>query len=206
VVLRGLEEPTIKRTVEGDLGMRVSAPTAASSAADTLSKMLEENEREAFDAFISHVAQTPEYLPTDPQEDRFDNYLATACIHGAIRRHAGTWRRIFTTAGETFLQHGKDLRRISKVIGSGGFLSAMSGFIPQTVGDEPHSEMISLAPQRYAYLRDRNYLIPLLGAIAVEFPRQAAMCAIENICFGGEYASQAERFGDAAHSGDATMH
>jgi len=204
VVLRGLPEPEIKRTVEGDLGMRVSAATAASfvlraddkgDAAlpwpdkggtalpwpDTLSRLSEENDKEAFATFIARLMASPEYLPTDPAEIKFDSILASICIQNAIQRHAGTWRRVFTAMGETFVQQGKDLRDIPILIGSGGFLSGMRGFTPNTPQAHSGSEIISLVPENYAYRRDHNYLFPLLGSIAVEFPKQAALCAIANI-------------------------
>ncbi|MCL1908736.1 MAG: glutamate mutase L [Holophagaceae bacterium] len=181
VILRGLPEPKVKRTVEGDLGMRVSASTATQSAWDTLAQLLENNEREAFLAFISHLAFAPDYLPTDTAGAKFDRILAATCVHDAMRRHAGTWRRAFTAEGETFIQQGKDLRRISKVIGTGGFLSAMSDFVPPTLEAGQNTETISLTPRSYNYLRDRNYLLPLLGAIALQYPKQAALCAIANL-------------------------
>jgi uncharacterized protein (TIGR01319 family) len=181
VVLRGLAEPEVKRTVEGDLGMRVSAATAAHSTAETISGLLKDSDRDAFDSFIANLAATPEYLPADTNEIRFDTVLASGCIHNAMRRHAGTWRRVFTAMGETFLQQGKDLRHIPKLIGSGGFLSAMEDFVPLMPLTDPQSETISLYPRNYTYLRDNHYLFPLLGVIAVKFPRQAALCAIENL-------------------------
>jgi uncharacterized protein (TIGR01319 family) len=186
VILRGLTEPEVKRTVEGDLGMRVSASAAASSAEATLSQMLEDGEKEDFAAFIAHLMKDPEYLPTSPKEIRYDSYLASACIYNAMQRHAGTWRRVFTAVGETFLQQGKDLRNIAKVVGTGGFLSSLKDFAPLTVEAEMQLETISLMPQCYTYLRDDNYLFPLLGSLASDFPKQAAQCAIANISSSGK--------------------
>jgi uncharacterized protein (TIGR01319 family) len=181
VIMRGLPEPEIKRTVEGDLGMRVSAAAAANSADDALSRLLKDDEREAFATFIARLTAAPDYLPAAPVEIRFDGILASICIQNAMQRHAGTWRRVFTAMGETFVQQGKDLRGIPVVIGSGGFLSAMEGFVPGPPQNNPHREIISLTPERYNYHRDYNYLFPLLGSIAAEFPRQAALCAMANI-------------------------
>jgi uncharacterized protein (TIGR01319 family) len=198
VILRGLPEPEIKRTVEGDLGMRVSASTAADSADATLSQLLEDGEKEDFAAFIAHLMKEPEYLPTSKKEARFDSYLASACIYNAMQRHAGTWRRVFTAAGETFLQQGKDLRNISKVIGTGGYLSALKDFAPFSVEAEMRTETISLIPQHYTYLRDYNYLFPLLGGLATEFPKQVARCAIASVSGSGEINRPAANLREAA--------
>ncbi|MCL1892860.1 MAG: glutamate mutase L [Holophagaceae bacterium] len=181
VIMRGLAEPIIKRTVEGDLGMRVSASTAVDSIGDTLSEIMDENQRSSFSAFIGKLESVPEYLPIDPEEIHFDRCLASACIHHAMQRHAGTWRRVFTAEGEAFVQQGKDLRQISKIVGSGGFLSAMSDFVPIVIENNRPSEIISLNPRNYTYLRDYNYILPLLGAVASSYPKQAARCAIENL-------------------------
>lgn len=178
VILRGIREPEIKRTVEGDLGMRVSASVAAHSARATVRKALGEGEEAAFDAFISHLMAAPDHLPVDAQEDRFDRILASACIQHALSRHAGTWRRVFTASGETFVQTGKDLRQVKKLIGSGGFLSALPDFTPVPEAPDPRSELLSLVPTDYHYFRDNGYLLPLLGSVAAVEPAAAVRCAL----------------------------
>ena len=135
--------------------------------------------------YVARWAAMPGHLPTDPAEARFDAALASLCIHGAVQRHAGTWRRVFTAMGETFVQQGKDLRRVPTLVGTGGYLGAMAGFVPSEPGADPASETISLVPRGYRYLRDHNYIFPLLGALAVEYPRQAAICALANLAGPG---------------------
>lgn len=191
VVLRGVRDPEIKRTVEGDLGLRVSAGVAAQSAQAYIHAALGESRAlEAFDAYIAGLAAAPDHLPQrgDP-EDTFDRVLASACIHHAILRHAGTWRRVFTAMGETFLQHGKDLRHVRKVIGSGGYLSATPDFVPSEAilpGDPGRLEQIHLVPERFTYYRDRSYLLPLLGNLAARHPKAAVRCALASLAEEGE--------------------
>ncbi len=191
VVLRGVRDPEIKRTVEGDLGMRVSAGVAAQSAQAYIAQALGgERATAAFQAYLTHLAEAPEHLPeAGSDEDRFDRVLASACIHHAILRHAGTWRCVFTAAGETFLQTGKDLRHVRRVIGSGGYLSAVSDFSPSEAilpGDPDRAETIHLIPGRFTYHRDAGYVLPLLGNLVDRCPREAVACALAQLEAEGE--------------------
>lgn len=191
VVLRGVRDPLVKRSVEGDLGMRVSAGVAAQSAQAYLEGALGSPEtRAAFQDYLAHLASAPEHLPEPgSEEDRFDRLLASACIHHALLRHAGTWRRFFTAAGETFLQTGKDLRHVRTVIGSGGYLSAVPDFSPSEAilpGDPDRSETIPLVPEQFTYHRDTRYLLPLLGNLVDRCPREAVACALAGLKAEGE--------------------
>lgn len=192
VVLRGIRDPEVKRSVEGDLGMRVSAGVAAQSAQAYIAQALlgEDRATMSFQAYLAHLTQAPEHLPeAGSDEDRFDRVLASACIHHAILRHAGTWRRVFTAAGETFLQTGKDLRHVRTVIGSGGYLSAVSDFSPAEAilpGDPDRAETIHLIPGRFTYHRDAGYRWPLLGNLVDRCPRAAVACALAGLRSEGE--------------------
>jgi len=190
VVIRGVRDPEIKRTVEGDLGMRVSAGVAAHSAQAYIRDALGQDRFQAFEAYMARLATAPEHLPQPGDaEDRFDRVLASACIHHAILRHAGTWRRVFTATGETFLQTGKDLRHVRKVIGSGGYLSAIQDFTPSEAilpGDATRAEFIPLIPNRFTYLRDTGYILPLLGNLTDRCGAAAVACALAGLTEEGE--------------------
>ncbi|MDP2876820.1 MAG: glutamate mutase L [Holophaga sp.] len=190
VMLRGVRDPEVKRSVEGDLGMRVSAGVAAHTAQAYLRQALGAERHVAFEAYMTRLASAPEYLPqAGNEEDAFDRALASACIHHAILRHAGTWKRVFTAAGETFLQYGKDLRQVRKVIGSGGYLSAIADFTPAEAilpTDAQRSEIIHLIPERFTYYRDNGYLLPLLGNLVGNWRKPAVACAVACLREEGE--------------------
>jgi uncharacterized protein (TIGR01319 family) len=177
VVYRGLPEPRIKRTVEGDLGMRVSSASAARAAeAD-----LQPEEAEALAGYVGQLAQNPGLLASTPAQQECDRWLAGACFKQALLRHAGTHRRVFTAAGETFVQTGKDLRPVSRVIGSGGYLSQDAGFEPGralrgATGDQ--AETLPLVPQNFDYLRDEGCLLPLLGNLVCDHEGPAVRTAL----------------------------
>ena len=179
VIVRGLRDPEVKRTVEGDLGLRVSARSAAQSAASLIGPLMDEAERAAFADHIERIAQDPALLSESPEERHLDRILASACIHLAIARHAGTWRRVFTAAGETFIQSGKDLRAVETLIGTGGYLAAsdFTPWEPLERASSPTGETLPLVPRRLAWLRDGDYLIPLLGNLVADHEEAAVETA-----------------------------
>ncbi len=180
IILRGVKDPAVKRTVEGDLGMRVSARATAKSGQALVDWLLGEERKAGFEAFLDRIAREPDYLGESDEEQEFDFILASACIHHAVRRHAGTFKRTFTASGETFIQTGKDLRHVTRLIGSGGYLSSVPSFTPMDVlqPEAERQETIALVPQAFSYYRDKDYLLPLLGNLVPDFEREAARGAL----------------------------
>ncbi len=182
-VLKGIIEPKIKRTVEGDLGMRVSAAAACETAKEFIMAGLDSSQQCFADmqAYVDRLTANTSYLPADLAEQQYDRLLASACVHHAIRRHAGTIEEVMTTKGPVLAQSGKDLRRVSRIIGSGGFLAAMgrAGDILEMTAPKPvNSEKVHLLPEDFEYYADTEYVLPLLGCLATEFPRQSAASAV----------------------------
>lgn len=158
VELRGLEEPYEKRTVEGDLGVRSSAPGVvaawgeaglAAQAGRALRLLAREEDGEqgavhpaaraaGAGAIPGHLAESAEVLAADsgrlpaaPWEAAVDHALARCCVHLAVRRHAGRLRVVESPAGRRRVQRGKDLRPVRAVIGTGGVIrhARAPGFI-----------------------------------------------------------------------------
>lgn len=180
VVYRGLPEPLVKRTVEGDLGMRVSAHSAAEFVSEQVAQ------EKAFQDFIAKIDADTSFLPTDEQGRNYDQILAQTCIDLALQRHAGTQKRVFTAMGDAFVQQGKDLRGVSKLIGSGGYLSraerfAYDGSSAVRVGALQNGEQVSLLPQKIDYYRDVQYIFPLLGNLVEELAPRAVLTALNSI-------------------------
>ncbi len=171
VVLRGVHEPLLKRSVEGDLGLRVSAlPLYEAVKAWAGSPELE--------AFARKVAARPEHLPATPEEEELDRALARACVREAVARHAGVLRSVWTPTGRVSVQYGKDLRRVRTIVGTGGSLARLRD--PQLwcgLRAEPDGEEARLLPERFEYMVDAEYLWPLLGNLAAEFPEDAVELA-----------------------------
>ncbi|PKL44895.1 MAG: glutamate mutase [Candidatus Riflebacteria bacterium HGW-Riflebacteria-2] len=183
-VLKGIVEPRIKRTVEGDLGMRVSAAAAFETAKDFVIAGLENSQQSCSEmqAYIERLTANTSYLPADLAEQQYDRLLAAACLNHALTRHAGIIEEVMTTKGPVMAQTGKDLRRVNRIIGSGGFLAAMgrAGDILEIPASQPgNSEKVHLLPENFEYYADTEYVLPLLGCLATEFPRQSAASAVQ---------------------------
>jgi uncharacterized protein (TIGR01319 family) len=72
-VLHGVPEPFVKRTVEGDLGMRVSAVVVGESTRTGERGVAHQPQRkEAFYRYLRHLVAQPDYLPVNEEEKYFD--------------------------------------------------------------------------------------------------------------------------------------
>ena len=173
-VTRGLPEPRVKRTVEGDLGMRHSAASVVEAAgvdriaADTGMSPAE------VETMLAHIAKNIEGIPQTPAERAFDRALLLAAIRIAVRRHAGTIETVYTALGPVAVQHGKDLSAIEIAIATGGapiHLGERDALLDAMRADpeDPHS----LRPRAPALYLDRDYVLFAIGLLASVEPQAA---------------------------------
>lgn len=99
------------RTVEGDLGMRWSAPGVVTTALSEL--LITEAEAEVLRPLAADRADDPSSVAFAQEDPATDVWLAQLAAAIAVRRHA----RPTPPAVE-----GRDLRRVQVVVGSGGAL------------------------------------------------------------------------------------
>jgi len=167
VILRGLEEPYAKRTVEGDLGLRWSAPGIVKALSE------EEIAWIARDTGIDLRAETDKrfadvsYLPEDEAGETVDRLLSEMCTYKAMSRHAGRMEEVFTPLGMVYNQSGKDLTDVRIVIGTGGpvirskwpaaILAKASNVLRDTA---------ELRPAKPDYYIDEDYLMAAMGLYA----------------------------------------
>lgn len=183
-ILHGIPEPKVKRTVEGDLGMRVSA-VIAGEAGRGLAEAQFVNHPEQLDAFYRythHINAHPDYLPQTDEERVYDHLLAGICVALGTERHAGTKQQVTTCAGTVDLQIGRDLSRVRKVIGTGGWLSRTDDFAIQQYMkyrkfDNKGRQI--LLPDEFEYYRDSQGLFPLLANVACRHPKAAAQTGVQ---------------------------
>lgn len=171
VFLQGLPEPRVKRTVEGDLGMRSSAVALMEYfTAKTLAKLANLSE-EAVTCGVKKRALTVQYLPTSPEDFRLEETLGYLAVKAASERHAGQVEKFCTPQGISYLQVGKDLTTIKTVIGTGGVLAyspAGPKVLTATLYDPSAPE--SLKPTAPRFYLDHHYLFSTLGLIARKYP------------------------------------
>jgi len=174
VVQRGLPELWLKRTVEGDLGMRINAQTVVERygsvalmqfAADGGPGL--SHDPQVIDGYAAWVAQHTEHVPVNALERSMDKALGRAAVRLAMGRHVGSLREVYTPTGPIMVQDGKDLGGAAALIGVGGVLAygEDSRFILEgAVASREDPE--SLLPRKPALYVDRRYILYAIGLLA----------------------------------------
>ncbi len=173
VVLKGLQEPFAKRTVEGDLGMRYSA-----NALLSLVSQYEFKQYYSYDNDIEQAAQkrhdNVDYLPDTEEEKAFDQALARICCDYSMSRHVGHVEVIYTPLGSMYYQTGKDLTDVKYVIGTGGVLinDPDAKKILSEVNQKGNKKL-ELRPEAPTVLIDRKYILAAMGLLGQTHPQMA---------------------------------
>lgn len=174
VVQYGLPEPFVKRTVEGDLGMRHNARAIAEAAGfPTLAARAGLTEA-ALAAKLEAIEADVERLPTSSEEIALDEALAWTAVRIAVGRHAGTSEVVQTVQGPVTMQRGKDLSSVTMVIGTGGPLAygATPSSVLKAVIADP-ADPFSLRPLQPTLCIDADYLLYAGGLLFAVDPDAA---------------------------------
>jgi uncharacterized protein (TIGR01319 family) len=182
VIPQGLPEPRVKRTVEGDLGMRhniAAIDEAAGPGAIAADSGLDATRVRDL---IGELAQDVGRVPHGAEEEALDRALARAAVRLAVKRHAGTVETVFTVSGPAIVQHGKDLRDVGVVIGTGGALvhSPDPAAILETALADP-GDPFSLRPRAPRLLLDREYILYACGLLGQVEPQQALALGLAHL-------------------------
>ena len=167
VVIKGLEEPYAKRTVEGDLGMRYSALGVLSSLSEEEIKLINMEENVNLKEELHYLSEHVDNLPHNDHQVKIDNIIARICVDKATSRHVGKMEEAYTPMGMLYNQYGKDLSKINYVIGTGGVL--VHNEAPQNVLSAVEYKMqngLELRPRTPRYLLDKDYLLASMGLLA----------------------------------------
>mgnify|MGYP001157870486 FL=1 len=191
-IMKGIVEPKLKRTVEGDLGMRVSAESTFETGEAYLAAVSDFSTEQmtALKNYVMGLTTNTGHLPANAIEKYYDSLLAGACIYHSLMRHAGSIEEVFTAKGRVWAQTGKDLRRVSRIVGTGGYLAAMAREgAAVAIHDRAvlPTEKTPLLPEKFIYLTDNDYILPLLGNLAEKFPRQCALTAVSSLTVTQHY-------------------
>ncbi|GAB6139030.1 methylaspartate mutase accessory protein GlmL [Halanaerobaculum tunisiense] len=181
---RGLEEPYVKRTVEGDLGMRYSAPSLVEviGVEKLLSYLPQKVTKDRLGDYIKQVRADVEYLPNNKLEQKIDLGIAKAAIHLAIQRHVGHIETVYSPLGENHVQYGKDLTDLELIIGTGGVIVHNSQ--PAEILKEglfTDQDPTVLAPQEPDLMLDQDYLLAAIGLLAEKAPNKAFRLATKHL-------------------------
>jgi uncharacterized protein (TIGR01319 family) len=182
----GIEDPLLPppatlRTVEGDLGLRASAPGVHEVDRVWIaaqSPLQEETIRHG----VSERAGRPEWIPADRGEADLDGLLAVGCATHAVWRHCGT---MLLSRGEggppTLVRDGPDLREVALVLGTGGV------FAHREDGERILGQALerraprSLAPQEPRLAVDSGYILAAAGLLGSVDPAAALRLLQRNL-------------------------
>lgn len=171
VIVKGLEEPFAKRTVEGDLGMRYSALGIIHSLSrEEQARINKENDIDIVKECGYHHEHVDD-LPKTEKDEQIEKILASVCADKAMQRHCGKMEEVYTPLGMMYYQTGKDLSDITYIIGTGAVVinSLDPTYIlsKMTNRELNHMELRPLHPE---YLIDKDYILAAMGLLSQEDP------------------------------------
>ncbi len=174
VVIHGLEEPFAKRTVEGDLGMRYSAPGIVKSLSRQEIEFINEEKKVDIEKEVDKRYRDVKSLPENPHGEFIDQFLAEMCAYRAMYRHCGRIEKVYTPMGTVYNQVGKDLSDIKYVIGTGGVTikSKHREEILKKTTNILHNKH-ELRPIHPKFMIDERYIMAAMGLLAKKNPKLA---------------------------------
>jgi uncharacterized protein (TIGR01319 family) len=178
VVMKGLPERRIKRTVEGDLGIRYNSKTILQLVGEQrLKELLDHTAGDSVDLAhrVEELSRHVDFVPTDIASAHVDKALARAAAEVAMVRHAGRLESVYTPGGLVTLQYGKDLTDVKTVIGTGGIFvnnPYMGDIFAGCLYNQKSPQ--SLLPRRLNCLVDEQYVLFAVGLLE-SMDREAAL-------------------------------
>lgn len=162
----GAVEPYVKRTVDGDLGMRESSNSlSVEIGMGNMCREVGASEEEVNAIVSKWVTRNGELAQTNI-ELKVDQALANGAVCISARRHAG-WIEHISSACLKTVQHGKNLSSIRAVIGTGGpiIFSKDSRSILSQVFRTKSKEPDMLLPEEAKLYLDKEYVFFAAGLL-----------------------------------------
>lgn len=176
VILKGLEEPFSKRTVEGDLGMRYSAISLLeASGTKKVRRYLNDIEKVVdIKSLCNNRFNNIKMVPTTKEDIEFDEAMAKVATELSMTRHCGYLECVYTPMGTMYNQIGKDLLNTPYIIGTGGVIVHSNN--PRAIldaGKFNKEEPIHLKPENPKYMIDKSYILSSMGLLSEINPNLA---------------------------------
>ena len=189
VVVRGLQEPFVKRTVEGDIGMRYNAAGVLEAAGMEKLRALCDLTTDQVETAIRLFHEDPSAIPQTPEDRALDVALASCALGTALSRHAGTLERVYTPAGPIDQQTGKDLRGVNRMIVTGGALIYADNLPDIIKAALKGQERTVLTPRSVKLMADKRYILSAMGLLMGIDPETALCLMMEFFGKEDEYAT-----------------
>ena len=186
IIYKGIEEPYIKRTVEGDIGMRYSIEGVVEEVGiDKISQMTSLSKEKA-SQMIQYLKYNPYIISKEKEFINLDLAIAAKAVEIATKRHCGTKEEIYTSNGLAYLQKGKDLTQIKNIIVTGGSLIHLSetyNVIKYALYDT--NDPTSLRPKSSEILVDKKYILYAMGLLSQLYPKIAIRIMKKELKYDG---------------------
>lgn len=183
VVMRGLQEPFVKRTVEGDLGARYSLQALVDGVGIDVVASVINTSQEVVMQMLKDLAAHPESFMEEPGLLKtLDDVAAEIAVRESVTRHAGYLEVHYTPFGTIYQQTGKDLSYVSHVIGTGGPLihhSNIRSALKASQADPKNP--LSLKPNHARFYLDHQYILAAKGLLSLKYPAAALKLMKETI-------------------------
>ncbi|MBO0437073.1 methylaspartate mutase accessory protein GlmL [Vagococcus fluvialis] len=171
ITMEGLQEPFVKRTVEGDLGMRYSALSLLESTGYPLFKtyLPRLSSDDIFEKCF-YRSEHPDFVSQTDKDIVFDETMSKLAITTAFNRHAGFYRREPTPNRTLLFQTGKDLSQFKAVIATGGVL--VNSQNPKTILEAclKKEDDFYLMPTNPNFYLDKTYILSAMGLLSTLYP------------------------------------
>ncbi|MGI5838108.1 MAG: methylaspartate mutase accessory protein GlmL [bacterium] len=181
-VVRGLPEPYTKRTVEGDLGLRVSALSLLETVGRRRLVGALRDENIDLEAAVAGLARDVGAVPRSTAAADLDRAMARLAVEIAVERHVGVLEKIAAPNGVFYVQTGKDLSGVRQVIGTGGIFAhdqdkayILGGAVSD--GTDP----FRLKPREPDLLFDNDYLLWAMGLLRTVAPEPALAIMLRHL-------------------------
>ncbi len=170
-----LPEPYIKRTVEGNLGLKHNIDTLRELAEG---RDITPDKERIFERFHGGI------LPESEEEMAYHVLLSRLASEVAVGHHVGRLEVVYGPGGEIMIQHGKDFTAVKTVIGTGGpiIFSSDPRKILEGALFQEESPFILKPKQPKLYL-DKHYILYAVGLLSQVYPEEA-------LCLFKKYAEQ----------------
>ena len=174
LVPHGLPEPYAKRTVEGDLGIRINAASIMEAVGAGALAVLAGVDAARVTKAVERLGDETSHVPEEAWEHALDAALARSAVGLAVDRHVGRIDIVNTPDGQVRLLVGKDLRNARAIVGTGGVFAR--GRHPRRVVEGAlfdAARPLSMRPQRPEPYVDGRYILFALGLVPPEARRPA---------------------------------
>ena len=174
VVCKGLPEPYIKRTVEGDIGMRYSIDGVVDAVGLKRMADIAGLSRQKTGKILEDFKEQKDIIPATDEQKAVDKALACMAVETAAIRHAGSIEEVYTPTGLTYVQEGKDLTDVKNLVVTGGSLIHAES-IEEIAAYAGADERVpgSLRPKDAKLFVDKKYILAAMGILSEHYPEQA---------------------------------